>query len=356
VKLQRLDHGSMTVQEYYQELQKGMLRCGIVEDTKDKMAHFYGGLRSEIQDIIDYKEYTTVNCLFELTMLAEKELQGRHRSRSNVGSTFMPRTTTGQARTAPSPSLRPSVSPPLMTTQPTAMTSTTRTANNGKTTVAAPAKSASSVSSTCRTSGIHCHKCQGVGHMKKNCPSQWAYIATDDGGYISTSDVEDEIDNTEVHGEEDDIEDTAFSAEDTMAYQAIIVQRVLSAQMKQAEQQQCHNLFQTFFIINNRRARIIIDSGSCNNLVSSDLVKKLGLTTCPHPHPYHIQWLNDSGKAKVTQTVQVHFSIGTYFDFADCDVVPMQACSLLLGHPWEYDIDALHHGRSNKYTFMHKGK
>jgi hypothetical protein len=27
-----------------------------------------------------------------------------------------------------------------------------------------------------------------------------------------------------------------------------------------------------------------------------------------------------------------------------------------LGHPWEYDIDVLHHGRSNKYTFMHKGK
>jgi hypothetical protein len=86
------------------------------------------------------------------------------------------------------------------------------------------------------------------------------------------------------------------------------------------------------------------------------LVKKLVLTTHPHPHPYHIQWLNDSGKAKVTQTVLVHFSIGTYSDFADCDVVPMQACSLLLGHPWEYDIDALHHGRSNKYTFMHKGK
>jgi hypothetical protein len=33
-----------------------------------------------------------------------------------------------------------------------------------------------------------------------------------------------------------------------------------------------------------------------------------------------------------------------------------KACSLLLGHPWEYDIDTLHHGRSNKYTFMHKGK
>jgi len=34
----------------------------------------------------------------------------------------------------------------------------------------------------------------------------------------------------------------------------------------------------------------------------------------------------------------------------------MDACSLLLGRPWEYDTDAKHHGRSNKYTFIHKGK
>ena len=102
--------------------------------------------------------------------------------------------------------------------------------------------------------------------------------------------------------------------------------------------------------------RVIIDSGSCNNLVSTDLVKKLGLNTRPHPHPYHIQWLNDSGKAKVTQIVRVHFSIGSYSEFADCNLVPMQACSLLLARPWKYDTDALHHGRSNKYTFMHKGK
>jgi hypothetical protein len=34
----------------------------------------------------------------------------------------------------------------------------------------------------------------------------------------------------------------------------------------------------------------------------------------------------------------------------------MQTCSLLLGHPWEFDTDAVHHGRANKYTLMHKGK
>jgi hypothetical protein len=39
-----------------------------------------------------------------------------------------------------------------------------------------------------------------------------------------------------------------------------------------------------------------------------------------------------------------------------CDVILMQACSLLLGHPWEFDIDAIHCGRSNKYTLVHNRK
>jgi hypothetical protein len=83
---------------------------------------------------------------------------------------------------------------------------------------------------------------------------------------------------------------------------------------------------------------------------------KIGLTTRLHTHPYYIQWLNNSGKAKVTHTAHVHFSIGTYHDYADCDVVLMQACSLLLGHLWEFDTDAIHYGRSNKYTLMHNRK
>jgi hypothetical protein len=59
---------------------------------------------------------------------------------------------------------------------------------------------------------------------------------------------------------------------------------------------------------------------------------------------------------KVTHTTHVHFSIGTYHDYTDCDVVPMQACSLLLGRPWEFDNDSIHYGRSNKYTLVHNGK
>jgi hypothetical protein len=90
--------------------------------------------------------------------------------------------------------------------------------------------------------------------------------------------------------------------------------------------------------------------------VSADFVTKIGFTTHAHTHPYCIQWINNSGKAKVTHTTRVHFSIGTYHDYADCDVVLLQACSLLLGHPWEFDTDVVRHGRANKYTLVYKGK
>ena len=86
------------------------------------------------------------------------------------------------------------------------------------------------------------------------------------------------------------------------------------------------------------------------------MVEKLSLTTRQHPHPYYIQWFDSTGRLMVTRTTCVHFTIGTYVDFVDCDVVPMQACSLLLGRPWQYDRESVHNGRTNTYSLMHDGK
>jgi hypothetical protein len=47
-KLQHSDQGDISVQEYYAELQKGMVHCGVVEDAEDKVCRFYGGLKREI--------------------------------------------------------------------------------------------------------------------------------------------------------------------------------------------------------------------------------------------------------------------------------------------------------------------
>ena len=135
-KLQCLDQGDMSVQEYYQELQNGMLRCGVVEDPEDQMVRFYGELRREIQDIVDYKEYHSIQRLFHLSMLAEKELQGRQQRRS---STFAPRQPPAPAKASSSSGVR---------------TSTSSTVPSG-----VAAKPATTTSSTGRSSDIKCHRC-----------------------------------------------------------------------------------------------------------------------------------------------------------------------------------------------------
>src|SRR3954464_784704 len=48
-KLQRLRQGKNSVEEYYQELQTGLIRCGLVEDNEAMLALFMGGLNKEIQ-------------------------------------------------------------------------------------------------------------------------------------------------------------------------------------------------------------------------------------------------------------------------------------------------------------------
>jgi hypothetical protein len=45
---QELDKRDMSVQDYYAELQKGMIHVGVPEETEDKICCFYSGLRTEI--------------------------------------------------------------------------------------------------------------------------------------------------------------------------------------------------------------------------------------------------------------------------------------------------------------------
>nr|VDD29652.1 unnamed protein product [Brassica oleracea] len=77
--------------------------------------------------------------------------------------------------------------------------------------------------------------------------------------------------------------------------------------------------------------RFIIDSGSSENVISSDAVKKISLPDEPHPTPYKIAWLEQNNDFLVTRRTMVSFSIGdSYHDKTDCDIVPMDACHLLL--------------------------
>ena len=73
-RLQQFRQGNKSVEEYYQELQTSMLRCGLVETEDAAMARFVGGLNREIQDILAYKEYNSIDRLFHLACKVEREV------------------------------------------------------------------------------------------------------------------------------------------------------------------------------------------------------------------------------------------------------------------------------------------
>jgi hypothetical protein len=212
----------MSVQEYYQELQKGMLHCGIVEDQEDQIVRFYGGLRLEIQDIVDYKEYHSIQHLFQLAMLVEKELQGHQQQRRN--NTFTPRQLPVPAKVAPSSSVRaatPSSTGVVRSTAPS--TSKGQDSSKSETPPGVAAKAMMPNTSTSCTSDIKCLRCQGLGHMQRDCPSKRAIIATADSGYVSASDIEDEnIIAANISGSDDGAEEILGTSA-TNNYRILIV-------------------------------------------------------------------------------------------------------------------------------------
>jgi hypothetical protein len=50
-------------------------------------------------------------------------------------------------------------------------------------------------------------------------------------------------------------------------------------------------LFHSKMWVKGTLLHFIVDSGSQKNLISTEVVKQLGLSTTPHPQPYNIGWL-----------------------------------------------------------------
>ena len=116
---------------------------------------------------------------------------------------------------------------------------------------------------------------------------------------------------------------------------------------------QSHNLFHTTCTIGGKGCKLVIDGGSCENVMVEEAIQKLGLEMEKHPAPYRLEWLKKGSKIIVSKRCLINFSIGNkYKDKAWCDVVAMDACHLLLGRPWQYNRNAHHDGRKNTYSFL----
>jgi hypothetical protein len=136
-----------------------------------------------------------------------------------------------------------------------------------------------------------------------------------------------------------------------------MMRKVLLTPEKEVESSvQRTRIFRTACKTKDRVCKVIVESGSTDNLVSTEMVEKLELETTDHPSPYKVSWLQKGHQVIVTKQCLVEFKIGGYNDKILCDVIPMDVCHLLLGRPWQYERNVIHDGRMNTYTLEKNGR
>jgi hypothetical protein len=145
--------------------------------------------------------------------------------------------------------------------------------------------------------------------------------------------------------------------EDADNKRSLGIHKILLTPEKEVESSmQRRRLFITACTAKDRKYKVIVDSGSTDNLISSKMVEKHELETTKHPSPYKVSWLQKAHWVSVTKQCLVKFKIGNYHDEILCDVIPMDVCHILLGRPWKYDRNVVHDGRMNTYTLEKDGR
>ncbi|GAV82633.1 zf-CCHC domain-containing protein, partial [Cephalotus follicularis] len=125
-----------------------------------------------------------------------------------------------------------------------------------------------------------CYKCQGLGHFVEDCPNR--SIIT-----LLTKESEPQFD-------ESDEEQGELSEEGEIIYadqgESLVLRRILNVDVSEEDQRLRNNIFHTKCTSKGKTCIVIIDGGSCENVVSETMVEKLGLKTKKHPQPYKLLW------------------------------------------------------------------
>ena len=93
-------------------------------------------------------------------------------------------------------------------------------------------------------------------------------------------------------------------------------------------------LFHSQMWVKGSPIQFIVDSGSQKNLISAEVVKRLGLPTTAHPQSYTIEWLHQGWDLRVSQQCHLPYNIKPFTDEVLCDIAPLEVCDVLLGQPY----------------------
>ena len=124
----------------------------------------------------------------------------------------------------------------------------------------------------------------------------------------------------------------------TETREALVLNEVLLKVTKETvDQTQRNALFQIVCKSHGKCCKLVIDSGSTDNIVTTEMVEKLYLKRLKQPTPYKVSWLQKGHQLLLDEKCEVEFHTGKYRDKVICDIMPMDVCHILLGRPWHYD-------------------
>ena len=368
-KVYMLRQGSKSVEEYYDEFENLRMKSKLEESLECTVIRFVANLRYDILKPLKLKHYDTLEAAFHDASKVEMDLKEEksYKAKNTSTSTWDKSRDNWKATSSKGQFKGVGQDPQVKFDYKSKTNEKPQGGNYVKPTFPRP-------------STIQCFRCQGRGHVASECPNRRTIVALRDG--YRTEDEEESVEKSEKEGDKSEEEGDASGDEEERLDERVnfacflekgrplldsdeelkvntnlscVVRRIMGALAKE-ELDQRENLFHARCKIQDKVCSLIIDSGSCTNVVSSSLVERMQIPTRKHSNPYKLQWLNESGEMKVLKQASIRFSVGKYNEELVCDVVPMLACHILLGRPWQFDRDVVHHGRSNKYAFVIEGK
>ncbi|XP_048502869.1 uncharacterized protein LOC125498660 [Beta vulgaris subsp. vulgaris] len=276
-KLQVLQQHSLSVEEYVVEFERINMLCDVDEKAEHKIARFIAGLDKKLAKKVDLQPYWSFEEVVQVAMRAEKYVKAKK------ASTFKHFVKQGDKRSGGAKREEGSSS-----TTPTRFDKFKGDKGKSSTPLATEERRI-------------CFKCKGYGNILKDCPNNRVMTLRDiqeiDADYAKGS-----FEKEEHEGEKEHDEEAAYEvdSEEEPEYegQQLIGRHMLHTQPPSLDHTQRDNIFFTRCLVKQRVCDLIIDNGSCANVVSTTLIDKLQCPTSNHPRPYKLNWLSDDNGIK----------------------------------------------------------